>query len=192
MPFRRKRRKTRKVSKAVRSYVHRTIKSKAETKFLLLHGDNFTWNASNPLKLDLLGIGQGVDQNQRIGNRIQLTSVSVRLQAITDDTSYVRCFLAWVRDGDLSATVTLGLTSAIDFDQFIIKWDSKKPMELPGMNTDSVWFNRKFLRTKKTIHYDSAVGTSFQGHNLILQLYNGSSSVNIGLNYEVRVFYKDL
>lgn len=195
MPFRRTRRrgKPRKVSKAVKSYVNRTISSKAETKFLLFHMDNHVWNISNPVKLDLLTCAQGTDQNERIGNRIQLMSVLIRIQALTDDTNFARCFLAWVRDGSAASAITLSTTDAVDFDQFIIKWDSKKPLQLQAVNTiGNVYTNFHHLRTKKIIHYNDETSGSKEGFNLVLLMLNGSASANIGLNYEIRVFYKDL
>ncbi len=166
--------------------------SSAETKFLLLAADGVIFNDSNPLKFDLLKIAQGTDQNQRIGNRIQLTSVAIRIQHAIQDTAFMRSLLMWVRDGDASSTISLGTTEAIDFDQFIIKWDSKKPAPKLAMNADIIWQNRKFMRTRKVIHYDSNLDSSHQGHNLVLQFYTSATTTVTACNYEIRVFYKDI
>ncbi len=191
MPFRsaRRRRRTARVPRAIKTFVRRSIKKSHETKFLLLSTDSTTYGAAALLKLDLLDIDQGITQQERIGHRILITNVFIRAQINHNAVAWNRFMLLWIRDCGAASSISISAQGAIDLDQFTVKLQNFTPLNLTSANPRRTLFMKK-VRINKHVQYDGPLGSSFQGPNLG---FFGFTDLPVGsiITYEIRVFFKD-
>ena len=180
------------VSKAVKSFVRSALRSNLETKFLLHTGASVPFNATTPLGLDMINVSQDVSQNGRIGNQIRITGVTIRLQIVSNQNSFMRFLLVWSNENENAATFALTPAAALDLDTVSIVHEVFPIMrpQYSGDLTVFVWTKHIRFNNSRII-YDSSSISSRQRRNLVLKCATTTNNLAGVINYETRTFYKD-
>lgn len=194
---RRYRRKRSNVIQQVKKYMF----NKAETKFYTSQwtGVNVGTYASVAFVSNTLNpIGVGVNQNDRIGNKVTVTGLYGRLSITgADATNIVRIIGYISKDADdiLGSTDALEFNDPLDLDKFIPLFDIIVNTTANGNNQKTVTIRKNFHRgNRKGIVCTWDGGTSGSYVNNRMSLYcvsDSSASSHPKLNGFIQTYFKD-
>lgn len=189
MPSKRKYMKRRTNKKGFRKAVLKIVDKEIETK----HKDG-SWNGVSvstiPVSNSLVNINQGVDQNQRIGNQIKLTSVKGDFFFVLNpNQDYHNLRLILYMKKDISGPdLSIQYFEQPDYDKFTIVKDVLLPLSKYGETSKRLSFWKKM---RPLVTYDGALGTTCQKNELLF-FYVSDTTLNPPQMYgTIRTFYKD-
>ena len=174
------------------------ISKSQETKTQQFHFPTDTQLTPAGTNYNIVEVAGGTSQQQRVGNQIKLTSF--RLKGILSlDHGFtgnlwdiVRVVLYIPKDPD--DTLNLGVSEAIDLDQFTILSDRLIPM---GSNHDACKLYNKVLlfkkgrRTGMNVQFSSDLATAVTKNNIKMYMVCKSAANTPKFNGYWRFYFKD-
>jgi len=169
----------------------------AETKFVTLNDTNIMVAAFPGIGTQFQSINllaAGVEQDDRIGNMVQMSGVFVRLiheSRIDTANQFIRVALSTPRDPNSSSRPISDMTTPIDPDLHKIWYDKVHNSAFqPGGGNGIVTIRKKFKPYMKVMFNDDTLTSIAQGNVQLTFI----SKVDLGVlaSYTTRVYYKDM
>lgn len=193
MPFRRRRRKGR---KSMMKRVRRVVAANIETKLWTVSWDQQAVNITTPVTQDFPLIDQGLDINDRIGNKVRVQKIVIDTYVSNSDTNDYRWRIAVFREkgGAFSA---LPLSTAVDPLTFRIVSD--RLGMVPARNSGQGQVSYPFRLTKRypgagtLVQFVGAAGSgaTMGRFRFGMVTESGAGTAFVLLNGSIQVFYTD-
>lgn len=186
---------TRAFGSAVRSIVNK----QSETKHVTVEdaSDGIVTTAGTRLPLFLVGGGTG--DHDRIGNRIRLTAIHVKVNIVhllaTGAPLPVRVLIFKRKDSFNVANPLVTLPALLDPDIGITKLDRFAYLNPQTINSPSqmvVRYSKRFSSGGQLVEYTGAGNTDVQTGMWYLLLQSVNDGATLRCQYRLDVFYKDV
>ena len=202
MPFRRRRRRRGKrgPSKKLARMVRQIVNKSEETKRFVRSNVNQNLTTAGQV-IDLFSIAQGVDENERVGNRIRLMGIRFKYEIVNapGTTIHQIRLLIYKRKGPYDATnpITPGalMNAPMDQDLFVVKKDDYRtmsPITGPVCRKTFNYFKRWGSQSGgQLVSYHGANAIDLQSGNWQFAALSGTTTFELLTAMSVEVFYKD-
>lgn len=196
-------------SLATKSYVQKIVRKEQETKYhdLSLASQPYLVAMASTTIVDLCAISQGTQDIQRIGDKIRLRSLDMRVQILCADSTNVVRFIIfqWHPNTTITATDPQGSqiiadTATYPFlsnyvhdyqNQFIVVYDKVWGSELTSDSANRVMHIRPSLKyVRKQVNYTGAT-TSGSDKLYLLMVSDSGSATHPSVKVQARIRYDD-
>lgn len=190
---------SRRKSKNVKSMVKKQIEKYVEKKTVIYsYFGGVTDSLRTPLDNHVTATAQGLDQNERIGNRLNVTSLKYDLFFTgADTTNSMRCIFYIPKNPAflMSAGSAVGFNKAPDEDQFNILRDIMVTTSSGGPNCVRKQGWIRFNRGTRSGHkerYSGALNTDLvDGHIYVYMVSDSLAVSDPQVNGYIRSYYTD-
>ena len=167
----------------------RALRDTSEFKFKNTEGPFFNED-TNGVNTELSSIAQGVDVDDRIGNRITMTRLDVQLFA--EDTAGFRVIIYIPKQADANLPNTTGFNTGTDSSRFWILHDQVYGIPTSA-TTSQVAVNLKINKTLK-MYYTNSTATSYEKNPIKLYCTTNRNGAGLGsvINGHTKLWYKDM
>lgn len=180
----------------LKKFIKKTIAKSQETKTLVTTYANGIQDAArNPLTNSVTACAQGLDQDDRIGNRVTVTSLKYDWFFVGADTTNSIRVIFYIPKDPTYVLLGLGYASPVDLDTITVLKDMFICTSATG--PDCVrrqgWlrFNRG-MRSGIQVEYSGALSTEITRNKIMCYMVSDSTVVSDPqVNGSVRCFYKD-
>lgn len=186
-----------KIPKATKKYVNRAISKRSETKRVTIGSTLRTGCepvSGAPVSLEFTGIAGGSLANQRIGDRISLSSIEADLvfekRSTTDLSNICRVIVYSPKDPSQEMS-TIQVQGYPDLSKFVILYDKVFSLNSTSDQTKTLSFRKRFPKGRH-VEYDGTTATSgTKGRVWLYAVSDSSTTVAPKVTYKLRTFYKD-
>lgn len=187
----------------LQKYIRRQIQLSGETKHKTFTASSWVdIGATSGTLTELTSISQGVGDNERVGNKIQLQKIYVqKLLRVEDNVSVphttIRVLLVQSRAGSLSTSDMPGFAQPVDLDKMIVLKDMMVNLSSTGQNSSGTYFGSNPKRIKfnlrklykKFLQYNDTVTTPANNPLYLYMFSDNAYGQQCGFE---TVYYKDM
>lgn len=184
----------------IRKVIRKEILSSYEKKQADITGNALAIHDAGrtPLTYDILNIGGGTSQNQRIGNSVRLVSIYSEFTFNVFDT-YNICrmvlYIPFDSDDNLE-TDQLTPYQMIDQDRYTVLYDRLINLSTYGVGTKRIVLKRNFTRGGRSrginVHWSTGTATDFTKNRVKLYIVSDSSvAADPSVTFHLRAYYTD-
>lgn len=174
----------------------------ASSKEIKVFGTYANYNSftENGQLVRLNAISQGVGDNQRVGDRIMMKTLGVKMSVLNSDSAYIRVIILYAPEAKITAASDVVEGVATVFAPFTFKpydkrkwsrilWDKTYALDDPA--TSGLMYNEEFnLPINRPTQFDAATTTINAGDLFVLFVSN-SAVAEQTLVFSYRLYYTD-
>lgn len=188
--------------KVMQRAIHKAINSQLETKHKSFTAASWVdiGSVSGTLT-ELTNIGQGVGDNQRVGNKLTLQKLYIQKNLRVEDNasiphSTIRVLLVQSRGGALSTSDMPNFASPVDLDKMVVFRDFLVNLSSTGQNSTGTYFGSSVKRiviklrkfAKKSLQYNDSTTTPQNNPVYLYMLSDNAQGQQVGFE---TIYYKD-
>lgn len=189
-------------SRVIKKAVRKVLNQQMETKHKSFIASAWTdVGAISGTLTELTNIGQGVGDNQRVGNKLTLHKLFIQKNLRVEDNasiphSTIRVLLVQSRGGALSTSDMPNFADPVDLDKMIIYRDFLVNLSSTGQNSTGTYFGSSVKRiviklkkfSRKNLQYNDTATTPQNNPVYLYMLSDNAQGQQVGFE---TIYYKD-